>query len=68
MFQMGGRYWNTWKKHIGDALLPNQIQAGNAAGSRDPVGVWSEDGGRVCSTAMSVLTLEAYYRYSRLIR
>ena len=40
----------------------------NNFGSWDPVGAWGEDGGRVYSTAILVLTLEAYYRYSRLVR
>ena len=46
-----------------------QRQDGNFAGSWDPEpDVWGEDGGRVYMTAMGVLTLEAYYRYTRLIR
>tara|TARA_R110002094_G_scaffold153245_5_gene140781 strand:+ start:419 stop:1891 length:1473 start_codon:yes stop_codon:yes gene_type:complete len=68
MFQMGGSHWKKWSKHINQALVPNQQTEGNAAGSWDPAGVWGEQGGRVYSTALSILTLEAYYRYSRLIR
>ena len=37
-------------------------------GPWDPTGGWGEDGGRVYSTANLVLTLEAYYRYSKLVR
>jgi hypothetical protein len=44
-----------------------QRRDGNFAGSWDPVGVWGEDGGRVYSTAMLALTVQAYYRYARLL-
>jgi hypothetical protein len=39
---------------------------GNFKGSWDPNGVWGEDGGRVYSTAILVLTLQADYRHARL--
>jgi hypothetical protein len=68
MYQMGGRYWTDWSKKLDDAVVETQRQDGNFKGSWDPIGVWGEDGGRVYSTAILVLTLEAYYRYTRLIR
>jgi hypothetical protein len=68
MFQKGGRHWQTWNKHLTAALLPHQQQEGNAKGSWDPVGVWADNGGRIYSTALSVLALEASYRYARLVR
>lgn len=68
IFQMGGNAWKTWSKHINKALLPNQDQEGNSAGSWAPKGVWGQQGGRVYSTALSVLALEASFRYSRLVR
>jgi len=68
MFQMGGRYWNQWRKSLEDALLEPQRRDGHARGSWDPISAWSDDGGRVYTTALGVLTLEVYYRYSRLIR
>ena len=68
MFQMGGNHWRTWNRHLNKAVTEHQIQTGNAAGSWDPVGVWGDVGGRICSTALSVLSLEASYRYARLIR
>jgi len=68
MFQAGGHGWKNWSAHLKTALLPTQQDEGNQAGSWDPAGVWGEQGGRVYSTAMSILSLEAYYRYSRLIR
>ncbi|MGK0201016.1 MAG: hypothetical protein ACI89X_001426 [Planctomycetota bacterium] len=68
MFQAGGNHWKKWSSHLKEALLPPQHQEGNEAGSWDPAGVWGEQGGRVYSTAMSILSLEAYYRYTRLVR
>jgi len=68
MFQVGGSHWRKWSTNLREALLPNQQVEGNLAGSWDPVGVWGEQGGRVYSTAMSLLALEGYYRYSRLVR
>jgi len=68
MFQMGGQHWRTWNKNLNHALTKHQVQTGSAAGSWDPSGVWGKIGGRVCSTALAVLSLEASYRYTRLVR
>lgn len=68
LYQMGGRHWDTWSKAINKAVVETQRDKGNFRGSWDPVGAWGQDGGRVYSTATLVLTLEAYYRYSRLVR
>jgi len=65
LYQLGGRHWSEWQKKLADAVVKNQRQDGNARGSWDPLGVWAEDGGRIYSTAMLVLTLEAGYRYQR---
>ena len=68
MFQVGGKKWKRWKRSLEKALLPSQITKGHARGSWDPISAWGDSGGRVYSTALSVLTLEVYYRYSRLLR
>ncbi|MCA8944329.1 MAG: terpene cyclase/mutase family protein [Planctomycetes bacterium] len=68
LYQMGGRHWTTWEKSLTTAVVKPQRTEGNFKGSWDPVGVWGEDGGRVYSTAILCLTLEAYYRYTRLVR
>ena len=71
LYQYGGAHWNEWKKKLETSVVKNQHRdAGekNKLGSWDPIGAWGEDGGRVYSTAILVLTLEAYYRYSRLVR
>jgi hypothetical protein len=68
MYQVGGRQWTDWEKKLNSAVVKTQRLDGNFTGSWDPIGVWGEDGGRVYSTATLVLTLEAYYRYTKLIR
>ena len=61
-------YWDNWSKKLTPAVVKTQREEGNFKGSWDAVGAWGEDGGRVYSTATLVLTLEAYYRYTRLVR
>ncbi len=68
LYQMGGRHWKEWSAKLTDAIVKPQRMDGNFKGSWDPKGAWGEDGGRVYSTAICVLTLEAYYRYTTLIR
>ena len=68
LYQMGGNYWTEWSKKLTPAVVKTQREDGNYKGSWDAIGAWGEDGGRVYSTAILVLTLEAYYRYTRLVR
>jgi hypothetical protein len=68
LYQMGGRDWQAWVRPLTQAVVGTQRRDGHHDGSWDPVGVWGEDGGRVYSTALLALTLQAYYRYSRLVR
>lgn len=67
MYQYGGTNWDQWSKAVNKAVIEKQRTDGNFKGSWDPVGAWGADGGRVYSTAILVLTLEAYYRYSRVL-
>ncbi len=71
LFQMGGSHWETWKKKLEPALTKSQHRdkaKKNYYGSWDAIGCWGEDGGRVYMTAIMVLTLEANYRYTKLVR
>ena len=68
MFQIGGQRWTRWRKAMESALLKSQRREGAAEGSWDPIGAWGHQGGRVYSTAIGVLSLEVYYRYSPLLR
>lgn len=63
-FHVGGPQWERWNTRMQAAVLALQRRdGGSLAGSWDPDPVWGGHGGRVYATAMSVLTLEVYYRY-----
>lgn len=71
LFQMGGPAWTSWQKKIEPVLVQHQHHdraQKNLHGSWDPIGAWGEDGGRVYSTALLAMTLQAGYRYTRLVR
>ena len=68
LYQCGGDAWQAWSPKLSEALLAGQRQDGAAAGSWDPISVWSELSGRVGATALATLSLETYYRYGRLVR
>ena len=69
LFQVGGRQWDAWSRGMKNAVLRSQHRDGNPnlAGSWDPAGVWGSDGGRVYATAMMVLCLQAYWRYTQVL-
>ncbi|MDA1194579.1 MAG: HEAT repeat domain-containing protein [Planctomycetota bacterium] len=67
MHQMGGRYWRAWNEKIKKMYTEKQRTS-----PPDLVGSWDPDtavlnGGRLFSTAMSILALESYYRFSPLL-
>jgi hypothetical protein len=71
LYQMGGPRWVAWKRQIEPVLVQRQHRDRgnrNTFGSWDPACAWGEDGGRVYSTAILALTLQANYRYTRLVR
>jgi hypothetical protein len=45
-------------------LIATQRQTGPLAGSWDPSTQWDSYGGRVYSTALAALCLEAFYRFA----
>jgi hypothetical protein len=49
-------------------LLALQERDGHEAGSWEPIGPHSHEGGRVYMTALSVCTLEVYYRHTPIFR
>jgi HEAT repeat protein len=67
MYQMGGKYWRAWNEKI-RRMYPQAQRTSPAelAGSWDPDSAVL-NGGRLFSTAMSILTLETYYRFSPLL-
>ncbi len=59
--------WAAWNHALQRELLPHQDLDGHVFGSWKPERSWvGVTGGRVCSTALCVLTLETYYRYEPL--
>ncbi len=67
MFQMGGKHWKAWNKAMKPAVVDSQESSGSIQGSWDPNGPWGMIGGRVYSTAMSILCLEVYFRYAKVL-
>lgn len=60
--------WKTWNAAMKTAIINQQILDRDSCrwGSWDPVGGPAAEGGRVGTTALCVLCLEVYYRYSRV--
>jgi len=61
VFQMGGEYWQAWNAPMKKALMSSQRPDGHWEGYR-----WANRSSfpNAYSTALSVLTLEVYYRYT----
>jgi hypothetical protein len=62
-FQLQGEPWQRWNDAMRTHLLAIQEKAEPLAGSWDPDPVWGGYGGRIYSTSLAALCLEAYYRY-----
>lgn len=63
MYQLQGDYWKRWSEALQKTLLATQRTSGPLAGSWDPNTRWDGYGGRVYSTALATLCLEAHYRF-----
>ena len=63
MYQLQGSYWKRWSEALQKTLLATQRASGPLAGSWDPTTRWDGYGGRVYTTALATLCLEAYYRF-----
>jgi hypothetical protein len=68
MHHYGGPMWDTWNFKMRDLLVQSQQKNGHAAGSWSPRGPHAEVGGRIYMTALSVCTLEVYYRHLPIFR
>ncbi|MHC5021242.1 MAG: hypothetical protein ACYTGX_14245, partial [Planctomycetota bacterium] len=67
MFQIGGNDWAVWERGMKQAIVKTQRRGGDEHGSWDPQSAWGGAGGRVYATAINVLSLEIYYRYSKVL-
>ncbi|NOY30729.1 MAG: terpene cyclase/mutase family protein [Planctomycetes bacterium] len=63
IFHMGGPGWERWNPRMREYLVNSQATEGHEAGSWYFDEAWSDHGGRLYTTALSILTLEVYYRY-----
>ncbi|MEQ8850059.1 prenyltransferase/squalene oxidase repeat-containing protein [Botrimarina sp.] len=60
----GGRQWPVWNRVMRELLPKHQEQQGPERGSWDPsLDAWGTSGGRLYMTALSIYTLEVYYRH-----
>lgn len=64
----GGPEWTTWNVQMREQLIRTQIKSGPAAGSWAVTDPHGHSSGQIYQTALSVLTLEVYYRYLPLYR
>lgn len=59
----GGDGWERWNPRMRDYLVDHQNTQGHETGSWYFEEDWSNPGGRLYTTTLSILTLEVYYRY-----
>jgi hypothetical protein len=68
MHHHGGPEWEAWNLRMRDILCETQETRGHLAGSWAPRGEHSGAGGRIYCTALSICTLEVYYRHLPIFR
>ena len=59
----GDELWKKWNLKMREQLVTTQVKEGPAAGSWAPTDNHGRSGGQLYQTALSVLTLEVYYRH-----
>ena len=67
-YQAGGKIWVRWSQTVRPQLVAAQRKDDNYHGSWDPVGPNARSGGRICATALAILSLQTYYRYTKFHR
>jgi len=73
LHNMQNAAWKQWNNRLRDGLVSMQVRnKGCDYGSWDPLRPvpdrWGGEAGRLYTTAMSILTLEVYYRYLPLYK
>ena len=69
LHHLEGKKWDLWNHYMREHLIRTQEKSGHKLGSWSPEGSdWGVQGGRIYSTALSLLTLEVYYRHLPLYR
>lgn len=59
----GDELWKKWNLKMREQLVRSQVKEGPATGSWAPTDRHGQQGGQIYQTALSVLTLEVYYRH-----
>lgn len=57
------KVWSDWNARCRDRLVKTQIKSGHSQGAWKPFGDFSLHGGMLYQTALTVMTLEVYYRH-----
>lgn len=65
---MGGEMWDQWNRRMRDVLVLTQEKRGHEAGSWWDPRMQHANGGRLYVTALSICTLEVYYRHLPIYR
>lgn len=68
MHHFGGEPWEKWNAKMREQLVTTQLKDGPGAGSWNVTDPHGGAGGRIYQTALSVMTLEVYYRHLPLYR
>ena len=59
----GDDLWKKWNLQMREQLVKSQVRKGPATGSWAPTDSHGNRGGQIYQTALSILTLEVYYRH-----
>lgn len=68
IYSAGRRDWERWCETVVARLVQSQATVGPAKGSWSPVASRAKKPDGVLTTAQALLALEAFYRYSRMVR
>ena len=69
MRHYGGDQWTRWNERMREQLVKKQTKGdGHDKGSWTPGGGHSANGGRLYETALSIMTLEVYYRHQPIYK
>ena len=68
LYQMGGRSWQVWSERVAGLVAAVADDGRDGSGAPLLAGDGDRWPSRVADSALRALTLEAYYRYTRLVR
>lgn len=68
LYHWGGDLWTKWNLKMRNELVSSQVKTGPGEGSWNVTDPHGGGGGRIYQTALSILTLEVYYRHLPIYR